>query len=111
MDRQPLISIHALKLMNDYYADAAPPPEGAAPEAKSDTSSDSNVATIPKSVLGGKEFQPGQEVVLKVEKVMEDSVLVSYASEEKPEEQEQPQEAPPAQAPGPGGGGMSSLME
>lgn len=93
--------------MPNYYEDAGPSAEAAAP--KEDAASDSNVATLPKAVLGGKEFKPGEEVVLKVVKVMEDSVLVQYASEsgeteEPPTEAAQPQQAPPP-------GGMASLMQ
>lgn len=42
-------------------------------------------ALLPKSVLGGKDFQPGEEVVLKVVKVHEDEVEVEYATGEKGE--------------------------
>lgn len=42
-------------------------------------------ALLPKSVLGGKDFEPGEEVVLKVVKVHEDEVEVEYAPE-KPDE-------------------------
>lgn len=41
-------------------------------------------ALLPKSILGGKEFKAGEEVVLKITHVYEDEVAVEYASE-KPE--------------------------
>ena len=41
-------------------------------------------ALLPKSILGGKEFQPGDEVVLKVVHIYEDEVEVAYAAEKKP---------------------------
>ena len=96
----------------DPYADAAP---AAAPEPKPDPESDkaeegeSQTAEIPKSVLGGKKFDVGEEIVLKIDKIMEDSVLVSYASA--PEEGKE-KEAEPEPAPAPGGGNpMSSMMQ
>lgn len=38
-------------------------------------------ALLPKSVLGGKQFDIGDEVVLKIVKTYEDEVLVEYAPE------------------------------
>lgn len=46
-----------------------------------DAGTGSETALIPKSVLGGKEFKPGEEVVLKVTHVYEDEVAVEYAPE------------------------------
>lgn len=60
----------------------APPAESAAPGEKPEGEGEEGAtALIPKSVLGGKEFEPGQEVVLKVVRVHGDQVEVSYASE------------------------------
>lgn len=42
-------------------------------------------ALLPKSILMGKEFNPGDEVVLKVVHLYEDEVEVEYASEKKEE--------------------------
>jgi len=97
----------------DYYADAAPDQAEAPAKPEQESASDSSVATIPKQALGGKDFQPGEEVVFKVVQVNDDSVLVQYASGEESEEKEeepQPEQAPPPAA-APGGGGMASLME
>lgn len=101
----------------DYYADAAAPAATAEPEVKEpaepkEEASDSQTAELPKAVLGGKDFKPGEEVVLQVVQVMEDSVLVKYATEEKkPEEEEEapPEEPAPAPVPGGGGGQMNSM--
>lgn len=41
-------------------------------------------ALLPKSILAGKDFQPGEEVVLKVVHIYDDEVEVEYAPE-KPE--------------------------
>jgi len=92
---------------NDYYSDASAPPAATPPEPESaepkeNEASDNQTAELPKAVLGGKDFKPGQEVVLKVVQVMEDSVLVKYASSEEPEPD---QPAAPAEAPRPGASG------
>lgn len=102
---------------SNYYSDAepsspnpsGPPDQDTAPEKEEE--GDSQTAEIPKGVLGGKDFKPGEEVVLQVVQVMEDSVLVKYASEKGGEEKEE--QAPEmAEAPGPGhgyqGGGLYS---
>ena len=102
----------------NYYADAEPPPANVNPgpqdkptDKEGDESAAGQSAEIPKAVLGGKEFHPGDEVVLKVTKVLGDSVLVSYASNE--EEEPPKEEAPPPQqaAPTPTGGPMSAMMQ
>lgn len=97
----------------DFYADAAPAeapeaaPESTEPESTEEGADDSQTAEIPKNILGGKDLKPGDEVVLNVVQVMENSVLVKYASDSG--ESEAPTE--PAAAPAPQGGPMSSLME
>lgn len=49
-------------------------------------------ALLPKSVLGGKRVEPGDKLILRIDKVLEDEIAVSYASgasvEEEPEEPE-----------------------
>lgn len=69
----------------DMYSDAEEAPSAPAtpPETESPADQDEggDVAELPKTVLGGKEFKPGEEVVLEVVQVMENSVLVKYASE------------------------------
>lgn len=49
--------------------------------------SDSPTAMIPKSLLAGKKFDPGDEVVLEVVSMHGDEVMVKYASE-KPDKAE-----------------------
>ena len=97
---------------NDFYADAGPDQAETPQQPAQDSASDSNVATLPKQVLGGKEFKPGEELTLKIVQVMEDSVLVEYAGGEEAEQEAppEPEQQAPAPAPGPGGG-MASLME
>lgn len=86
----------------NYYEDAEAPEM----ENKEGSSGDNQTAVLPKSILGGKEFKPGDEVVLRIVNTQEDSVVVEYASESGSYDESEP--APePAAAPG----GMSSLME
>lgn len=47
-------------------------------------------ATLPKSILAGKEFEPGDEVVLRIDKIMEDMIVVSYAPSKKGEGEGKP---------------------
>lgn len=75
--------------------------------------SDSQTAVLPKAVLGGKEFKPGEEVVLEIVQVNEDSVVVKYAEPSGEKEEPAPAETPaPVPEVGAGGnpGGMGSLM-
>lgn len=97
---------------NDYYSDAAAPPaEPTVPEPEpegKEGESDSGTAVLPMSVLGGKEWKPGEEIVLQIVQMNEDGAVVKYASEKGGEEK-----ATPVEAPAPGGGNpgpMSSMM-
>lgn len=75
----------------DYYPepdDQTPEGEVENTESEDTGESGSETALIPKSVLGGKEFKPGEEVVLKVTHVYEDEVAVEYAPEKPSEEPE-----------------------
>lgn len=68
----------------DSYADSSAAPSKAgvddtAPE-KEDDAEEAATALLPKNILGGKDFKPGEEVVLKIEHIYEDEVEVSYAS-------------------------------
>lgn len=110
MDRRSPLIIHTVTFMaqQDYYSDGAPE-EAPVQEAES-TESDSQTAVLPKGVLGGKEFKPGEEVVLQVVKVNEDSVVVKYASES-PEEHAEESEPEPQPAQAPMAGGMNSVYD
>lgn len=101
----------------DLYSDAeegAPAP--AASESKTgdsyeekEPSENEATAELPKAVLGGKEFKPGEEVVLEIVRVGEDSVVVKYASEkgEGYHSEEAENESKKGSNPG---GGMESMM-
>jgi hypothetical protein len=102
----------------DYFSDAAPAPapEAAAPKAEAEPKEgdgDSQTAVLPTAVLGGKEWKPGEEIVLQIVQVNEDGAVVKYAPEKGETEEEPKEEAAPAPAPGgaPGGGGMNSMYE
>lgn len=97
----------------NFYSDAeAPAPAAPEAEPKEGESSDSQTAEIPKAVLGGKEFKPGEEVVMEIVQVNEDSVVVKYAEPSEKEEPPEESAAEPAAEGGGGGnpGGMSSMM-
>jgi hypothetical protein len=72
-------------MAEDYsYSGAAPSgaQEAEPPHDESKEHEDSEqTALLPKSILQGKEFKPGDEVVLKIEEMYEDDFLVSYATE------------------------------
>jgi len=74
---------------NDYYpapeegtepSSTIPPPK----DEQGDTEEGAS-ALLPKSVLGGQDFKPGEEVVLQIKHVYSDEVEVAYAPK-KPEE-------------------------
>lgn len=76
--------------MSDYYPqpdedDAAAPSKA---EVGDEEQMDGETALLPKSILGGKEFQPGQEVVLKIVREHGDQVEVQYATEKDGEGEE-----------------------
>lgn len=101
---------------DNYYDDgpgaaaAAPAPDKDGPPPKDEQTSNEQTALLPKTILGGKEFNVGDEVVLKVTAIHEDSVQVEYA-QDKPEEGEG--EAPPQEgaAPPPGDAEMAGYMQ
>lgn len=89
---------------SNYYADAGPAetPEPQEPhDEKTEGEGEAQTAELPKTVLGGKDFKPGEEVVLEIVDVRENSVLVKYASEKGGEKEE---EAPAAAGAEPAGG-------
>lgn len=61
--------------------------ESAAPEGgegdPENQPEEGETALLPKSILAGKEFNPGDEVVLKIVRINEDEVEVSYAKSDK----------------------------
>lgn len=72
---------------------------GAAPASPAAENPDEPTAELPKSILAGKEFKPGEEVILKIVEVRDNSVLVAYSygdDEEETEEEPTTEEEPAA---------------
>ena len=65
----------------DYYDDKTDSAEAEPKTAAEDRNEDSSeqTALIPKSILGGKDCQPGEELAMKVVHVYEDEVEVEFA--------------------------------
>ena len=63
-------------------------------EAKAEGEGDSVEATLPKSILAGKEFKVGDEVVLKITGMHDNEISVAYAPA-KPEGEEKEAAAEP----------------
>jgi hypothetical protein len=98
-----------------------PPPSGGKSDAGKSESGE-HTSLLPKSILMGKDFKVGDEVVLKIEAIHGDSVEVAYAPEKGGEEEyegDKEAEAPPEeqpQAPPPGAGNtpdgsMAAMMQ
>lgn len=75
-------------MANDYFPMAGPsePGETAAEEraegAHNETEEQQGpTALVPKSLLAGKDFKPGEEVVFKIVRMLDDEVEVAYAPE------------------------------
>lgn len=100
----------------DMYSDAEGSPAEEAretPEEESEEQEKAPEAEIPKSLLAGKDFKPGEEIVLEIVAVGEESVRVKYASEKGDYEEEEP-EAGRGTMRGPGGpppDEMAGMME
>lgn len=90
---------------SDYFSDG-PAESGGPPKEKSE----GQTAILPKSILAGKEFKPGEEVVLKIVAIHDNDVEVEYSHDEEKEE-ESPAEPPMEGAPPAPGGDMASMME
>lgn len=91
---------------DDNFSDAPAAPEQ--PQEKEEAS-DSPRALLPKSIGMGKDFKPGDEIVLKIEAVHDDEYEVSYATGKGDEGGGSEEPAAPE-----GGGGdtaMQSMME
>lgn len=73
--------------MPDMYSDNPGEESPVAPEKEETKQEDDGgeVALLPKSLMAGKDFEPGQEIVLEVVEVYEDEFSVRYAKEDKEE--------------------------
>lgn len=79
--------------MADEYMNSEAPPEMPPKGDMDEEQEEGATALLPKSVLGGKEFKVGEEVVLKIVHEYEDEVEVAYATEKAKEPTEK---APPS---------------
>lgn len=96
---------------DDMYSDghSGAPKSNAEKETHAD---ESETTLIPKSICPGMDFEPGDEVMLRVVRVHEGDLEVAYAPKEEGDKEEGGQGEEPAQASMPSGGGeMSSMME
>lgn len=93
----------------NYYPQPDDESDGMAaqkPMGGDDEQMEGETALLPKSILAGKEFKPGDEVVLKIVKEHGDQVEVQYATEEPEEDTEA---APSGAEGGEMGGAMNRL--
>lgn len=97
----------------DYYEDG-PPAEQAGNNGymeQKDPDDNGKTALIPKSVTGGKDFEPGDEIVLEVVEVMEDELMVRYGKEKGKGEEKAPPEPSMSRAAESNESPMGSYME
>ncbi len=94
----------------DMYSDASPN-AAAEPSGETDQGGGGPSATIPKSLLAGKEFKVGDSVILKIDAIHDDEVVVSYDYEAAGGEGEG-ESSPEGEAPAMMGGGsdMEGMM-
>lgn len=98
----------------DYLSDSdSTSAEPTADKAGGEPSADEETAILPKSILGGKEYKPGDEISLKIVRFHDDSVEVCPCGDnEEAEEGEAPmEEAPMPEAGGGGDAEMAGMMQ
>jgi hypothetical protein len=92
----------------DYYSDA--PAKTEAPKGDEGKSDEGAMeTTIPKSLLMGKDFKVGEEVVFEITAMHGEEVSIKYATGDKGSDEEAPEGGEPAAAPK-GDSEMSSMM-
>lgn len=68
----------------DSYSSTASPSESPTDEKPMEEKDDGDTtALLPKSILAGKEFKPGEEVILRIVHDYGDQIEVEYATEKK----------------------------
>lgn len=66
---------------DDLYSDGARgADESKSPDKSDEMQDDATEAVLPKSILAGKEFNVGDEVVLKVTAIHDDQISVKYST-------------------------------
>lgn len=89
--------------MPDYYsnpgteeAGSDSPPANNQADSEDTETAEEQTALLPKTILGGKKFEVGDEVVLKIVSMYDDEVEVVYATGDEEETPNQPmQESSP----------------
>lgn len=104
--------------MPDYFNDGPENTGTKAPAAttEKEPSGDEQTFVLPKSIAGGKKFQPGDEMVVEIVAEHENSFEVKYAPEAKSEEpatepETEPEEENEPESEMPMKGEMDSMME
>ena len=98
----------------ESFYDDAPPAKEKGPDDSKDEGQKTYV--LPKAGLEGKEFEPGDELVLRIVSMQDDQIEVTYAPAKeqekgKGESEGQMAEAPAGGSEGGGGSAYSSMME
>lgn len=86
------------------YSDAQP--SMSEPDSNAEQSEESPKGLLPKSILMGKDFKPGDKIILRVDAIHDDEVEVSYPTEKGSEGKSDYSEAPPS-----GDKEMGSMLE
>ena len=75
----------------DYYGDSESDMDEK-PDMGSESESEEKdtTALIPKSLLAGKEFKPGEEIMFKIVHMYDDEVEIEYSHSDKKEEKSEP---------------------
>lgn len=100
---------------NDLYGDA----EAEAPESMDEGGEEKEyggaTATVPIELMGGKTFKVGEEIVMEITRIGEDSFDIKYATGKGDKGEEGGEEGGGYEAPepatAPASSGMSSMME
>ena len=90
----------------DLYSDSAPAEAPVEEAEENPAERDGSTAVLPKDFFQGKELTPGTVCSVKIERVHDSQVEVSYV----PHEAEEAAEAPPAAAPPGADQEMAGLM-
>ena len=94
----------------DFYADTPPTTSTTKADSGRETGEEMETTLIPKSLAPNKDFQPGDEITLRVVRVHEGDLEVAYGDEAASEEERTDRDETPA-PPTAADGGMASMME
>ncbi len=96
---------------DDLYSDAPEAPAQTDDAAAKEEASEGETALLPKSILMGKDFKVGEEVMLKIVAMHDDEIQVQYATEKGKDEEAGEGESAQAPAAVPKDAEMASMME